>query len=294
MGLAAMDIILLTVVVVSTPARWCRRPEPMEGDPMAARCLLLTNDDGLETPGLAALQAAAEGFAPYRVVAPIGPQSSCGHAVTTNRPIPIERDTQGRTAVHGTPADCVRLALHHLAPATTCVVSGINSGGNLGVDIHHSGTVAAVREAVIHGVPGVAISLYIARGREIDWDQAARRATRVLRFLEEWPWEPGTYWNVNLPHPATGVAEPEIVLCPLDPSPLPLSFAVEAASARYNGDYQARLRIPGSDVDRCFRGAITISRVRLLPGDATPQSWDTANPTPLQGPSLVGSPVGKA
>jgi 5'-nucleotidase len=234
------------------------------------RTLLLTNDDGLAAPGLLALQVAVEDLGTHQVVAPAGPVSCCGHAVTTGRPISIERDDGGRIAVQGSPADCVRLGLHHLAPATTWVISGINSGGNLGVDVHHSGTVAAVREAVIHGRPGVAISHYIARGRAIDWDLAARRAARALRFVLERPWEPGTFWNVNLPHPEPGAPEPGLVLCPLDPSPLPLSFAVEDGSARYTGDYQARLRVPGADVDVCFRGDITLSRVRLLPGDATP------------------------
>jgi 5'-nucleotidase len=230
----------------------------------AARTLILTNDDGVEAPGLQALWQASARLGERFVVAPVGPQSGCGHAVTTQRPIRIERREAGRIAVHGTPADCVRLGIHHLSPNTTWILAGINAGGNLGVDVHHSGTVAAVREAVIHGVPGIAISHYIARGRMIDWELAAVRAARVLDELLKRPWEPGSFWNVNLPHPEPGGAEPEIVFCRLDPSPLPLSFRLEGDMAKYDGDYQARSRVPAADVDSCFRGRITVSQIRLL------------------------------
>src|SRR6185503_14961023 len=100
----------------------------------------------------------------------------------------------------GTPADCVRLALHHLAPETTWVLSGVNAGGNLGADVHHSGTVAAVREAVLHGWPGVAVSHYRKRGVAFDWPRAAALVGRVLRDLLGRPWQRGTLWNVNLAH----------------------------------------------------------------------------------------------
>ena len=131
--------------------------------------VLLTNDDGWDAPGLAALWQAAEGLGRCRLVAPIGPVSGCGHRVTTahrSRSRPLGED---RVAVDGTPADCVRLALDHLTPGVDWVLSGINAGGNLGADVYHSGTVAAVREGVLHGVPGIALSHYIAAGRVIDW-----------------------------------------------------------------------------------------------------------------------------
>jgi 5'-nucleotidase len=227
--------------------------------------LLLTNDDGVDAPGLAALWAATEGLGARRVVAPFGPYSGCGHVVTTHKPITITRRAEDRYAVEGTPADCVRLAIHHLEPGLSWVVSGINAGGNLGTDIHHSGTVAAVREAVIHGRPGIAVSHYIARGRAVDWDRAARRARGVIRSLLARPWEPGTFWSVNLPHPEPGAAEPEVVTCPLDPSPLPLAYRVEPCGgvAHYAGDYQSRARVAGSDVDVCFGGRIAVTLVRL-------------------------------
>ncbi len=231
----------------------------------AARVLLLTNDDGIDAPGLGALREAAEGLGRCVIVAPDGPFSGCGHKVTTHEPIVVSPRGEGRYAVRGTPADCVRLALHHLAPGLSWVLAGINAGGNLGTDVHHSGTVAAVREAVIHGRPGIALSQYIARGRPIDWARAARWAHDVLADLLERPWEPGTFWNVNLPHPEPGGPDPELVSCPLDPSPLPLSYRVEGDAVRYTGDYQKRARRPSSDVDVCFGGRIAVSLVRLHP-----------------------------
>jgi 5'-nucleotidase len=158
----------------------------------ARRTLLLTNDDGIDAPGIAALAEAVEGLGVRKVVAPFGPYSGCGHVVTTHKPLVVTTRPDGRHAVEGTPADCVRLALHHLEPAFDWVVSGINAGGNLGTDVHHSGTVAAVREAVIHGRPGIAVSQYMARGpsrsslrrsaRPAHPTRAGRRAVRSPDF----------------------------------------------------------------------------------------------------------------
>lgn len=251
------------------------------------RSLLLTNDDGVDAPGLEALRAAVQGFGASRVVAPCGPFSGCGHRVTTDEPIAVKRLGPGRDAVAGTPADCVRLALHHLAPDLSWVLAGINAGGNLGTDIYHSGTVAAVREAVIHGRPGIALSHYIARGRLIDWSAAARRVRAVLARLLDIPWEPGTFWNVNLPHLEPGAAEPEIVFCPLDPSPLPLRYRIEGDHALYVGVYQDRARHPSCDVDVCFRGQIAVTLIRMLL-----DSTDRASP-PINFPENAPPEFGK-
>ena len=166
-------------------------------------------------------------------------------------------------AVAGTPADCVRLGLHHLAPRPGWVLAGINAGGNLGTDVHHSGTVAAVREAAIHGVPGIALSHYIARGRVLDWHRAEGWAAAILHRLMAQPWEPGTFWNVNLPHLDPEEPEPDVVFCPLDPSPLPLRYRVEGDRCVYAGNYQSRQRQPGADVDVCFGGRIAVTLIRV-------------------------------
>lgn len=228
--------------------------------------VLLTNDDGLEEPGLAALFEAARAFGRCLVVAPSRAQSNCGHAVTTNRPFRCEPRRPGWTAVDGTPADCVRLGLHHLAKDADWVLSGINAGGNLGADTMHSGTVAAVREAANRGKPGIALSHYHAKGRAFDWPLATTWAFRVLEILLSRRPSPGAFWNVNFPHPEPGGPDPSIVFCPVDPSPLPLSFAVEGEYATYNGNYHQRQRQPGADVATCFAGNITVSLVSAWPG----------------------------
>jgi 5'-nucleotidase len=125
-----------------------------------------------------------------------------------------------------------------------------------------------VREAAIRGLPGIALSHYIARGRPIDWPRATQWASRVLRRLMALPCEPGTFWNVNLPHTAPGAPEPDIVLCSLDPSPLPSAFHVEGNKAIYKGDYQTRARLPQADVSVCFGGQISVSLIRV--SDSTP------------------------
>jgi len=225
---------------------------------------LLTNDDGVDAPGLQALRRAAEVLGECRVVAPLAAESGCGHRVTTHATIRVSRRDGGALAVAGTPADCVRLARHHLATDARWVLSGINAGGNLGTDMHHSGTVAAVREGAIHGLPGVAVSHYIARGRVIDWERAERWTRRVLGELLAKPCPPGAFWNVNLPHLAEDAPDPEIVFCQIDPSPLPLDFEVEADGAIYRGDYHGRPRRGGSDVAVCFGGQIAVSLARVF------------------------------
>jgi 5'-nucleotidase len=225
--------------------------------------LLLTNDDGIEAPGLKALEEAARRLGEVLVAAPAAPQSGCGHRVTTSAPLRVQRLAADRLAVFGTPADCVRLAVFGLLGPFDWVLSGVNAGGNLGADVYHSGTVAAVREAAFHGLPGVALSQYRRPGLADDWDAVCRRAFAVLNRLLAEPPTPGVYWNVNFPHLPPDADEPESVDCPLELLPLPLSYRTEDDGHRYNGDYHRRPRRPGSDVDVCFGGRIAVTRMHL-------------------------------
>ena len=153
--------------------------------------LLLSNDDGIDAPGLKALLSAARMLGDPVVVAPAEPQSGVSHAVTAHGPVRIEPRGEKRFAVYGTPADCARVGLLRLVPNAKWVLSGINHGGNLGADVHYSGTVAAVREAVLHGWPGAAVSQYRRKGMEFDWERAANWVARVLADLLARPTEPG-------------------------------------------------------------------------------------------------------
>ncbi len=102
------------------------------------------------------------------VVAPAGPQSGSSHSVTWERPIRIEQKDTHCFAIHGRPADCTQMGLLMSVPDAYWVLSGINHGGNLGADVHYSGTAAAVREAVLHGWLGVALAHYRHAGKEFD------------------------------------------------------------------------------------------------------------------------------
>lgn len=226
--------------------------------------IVLTNDDGIDAPGLAALAAAAGRLGGEAViVAPLEPHSGCGHRVTTDRPLRVVESGPGRFAVAGTPADCVRLALAELAPDAAVVLSGINAGGNLGVDVHHSGTVAAAREAALHGRVAVAASQYHRRGTVIDWNRAADWLAGVLAGLPLAAPRPGEFWNVNFPDLPAAAPPPAVVECALDASPFTLAYRATDGGWHYDCRYHERPRAAGGDVEVCFSGAIAVSRLRV-------------------------------
>ncbi|MBD2086745.1 5'/3'-nucleotidase SurE [Coleofasciculus sp. FACHB-542] len=223
--------------------------------------LILTNDDGIDAPGIRALHKAMNGKG--MIVAPQDHLSGCGHQVTTTQAIHVRRRSDFEYAIAGTPADCVRIALTHLCPTVKFVLSGINAGGNLGADVYISGTVAAVREAAFHGIPGIAVSHYRKGKLNVDWDVAARWTAGILADLLNRTIEPGTFWNVNLPHLLPGDPDPEVVFCEPSRQPLPVNYRVEGDNFYYVGEYAKRDRTPGSDVDVCFSGKIAVTQLRL-------------------------------
>jgi 5'-nucleotidase len=225
---------------------------------------LLANDDGVEAQGLEALRQAATPLGETVIVAPVEVHSGCSHRVTTDSPLRLYALAPGRWALGGTPADCARVGLHTVVPDAAWVLAGINAGGNLGADVYLSGTVAAVREAALHGRPGIAFSHYHKRGRNFDWPRTIPWVTTLLGRLLNEPWSPGVYWNVNLPHLEPGAPDPDYVFCPLDPQPLPLSFRCEGELLHYDGDYHGRQRQSGADVDVCFGGHIAVTRLSLF------------------------------
>jgi 5'-nucleotidase len=226
---------------------------------------LLTNDDGIDAPGLAAMVELSQLLdGPSLVVAPDSAHSGCGHRTTTDRPLAAARRGERRFAVNGSPADCVRLGLLHLAPDAEWVLSGINDGGNLGVDLYMSGTVAAAREAALLGRRAAAISQYRGSGATINWQRAIQLARRALTEL---PMQTGSgFWNINLPDAVPGIDAPNVVLCPVDPHPLPVQFDVRDNAYHYSGSYHQRPRLPNSDVAVCFSGHVAVSFVRLQIG----------------------------
>ena len=165
--------------------------------------VVLTNDDGVHAPGLAALEKALAELGEVYVIAPEREQSACGHALTLHRPLRPLRLSERRFSVNGTPSDCVNLAvLGFLPEAPVLVVSGINHGANLGDDVTYSGTVSAAMEGTILGVPSIAVSLVDGGDFEI-----AGRVARLVAMRVLVGGLPGhTLLNVNVPpQPPRGI-----------------------------------------------------------------------------------------
>ena len=188
---------------------------------------LLTNDDGIDAPGLAALEKAVRLIpkATLSIVAPASEQSMCGHRITTHSPLKVDSRGDNRWAVHGTPADCVRIGLFALDLKPDWVLSGINAGGNLGQDIMISGTCAAAREATYHQVKAMAFSHYLIRGLAVDWHRVSQWSAELFKNLQSQALGQGDYWCANFPHHPPGeLAMPELAHCQPAKSPLLVSY----------------------------------------------------------------------
>ncbi len=272
--------------------------------------ILLTNDDGIFAPGMAALHQAMLGLGELHVVAPLSVRSAMSHAVTFHRPMETRKvtvnDDKGQPlfngiAVDGQPADCVKLAVHHLVPQPIdLVVSGINSGANVGVNVFYSGTVGAAREAAIWGMPAIAVSLHIARRDVIDWQTASQLTRSILNDMLKHVIEPHTLLNLNLPVLDDGRKPQGVRVVPLCTSRIVEDYSLtnepvtgetvtdasavsqpaeapsgSAMSQRYMASdvFDFHRRDPDTDVDCLFAGYATI----------TPLSFD---PTCSKGVSL--------
>jgi 5'-nucleotidase len=164
--------------------------------------ILITNDDGIHAPGLLALRGALSNLGEVVAIAPERPRSACGHSITLHKPlrlIPVELPGGDRAyASNGTPADCVALGVSdHLGAVPDLVVSGINLGPNLGVDMTYSGTVAAAMEAAIGGIPSFAIS--VAAYDAVGYEPAAEFARYLAEAVAERGLPRGSLLNVNVP-----------------------------------------------------------------------------------------------
>jgi len=183
--------------------------------------VLLTNDDGIEAEGLQTLRRALREVdgVELAVIAPDGNRSAMARSITTRRPLWVQEvefgDGTVGYATDGTPVDCVRLANLGLVEGfeAELVVSGINHGSNLGDDITYSGTVAAALEAIVLGLPGIAVSqqssareLDFRVGTAFEFETAASFTARLVAELENTPLPAGTLLNINVPcPPPTGV-----------------------------------------------------------------------------------------
>src|SRR3954464_6162209 len=171
--------------------------------------ILLTNDDGIRAPGLVALYRELVKLGEVQVVAPETVQSATGHGITIDTPLLTDRVTvEGAftgVAVDGRPADCVKLAVAKILPRMPdLVVSGMNSGANVGINVLYSGTVAAAIEAAFLGLPAVAVSLHLHPDVTTDYDWTGALGLEAIRAtLAAWL-KPGEVANINVPSVAAG------------------------------------------------------------------------------------------
>jgi 5'-nucleotidase len=167
--------------------------------------ILISNDDGIYSPGIVQLAKAAARFGEVRIVAPDVEQSSMSHAITASRPLRFKRVHRGEFdaySVNGTPADCVALGMHKWGHVDL-VLSGINLGLNLGNSVWHSGTLAAAKQAALLGARGIAFSTNVSDSHEPDFSALDPYVAKVLDLLL------GTKTlslvNVNLPERPKGI-----------------------------------------------------------------------------------------
>ncbi len=168
--------------------------------------ILLTNDDGIHAPGLAALERQLRKLGDVTVVAPLTEQSGVGHAITYLTPLMARKvhNSEGEQrgwAVEGSPADCVKLAIAELCPTRPeLVVSGINGGLNAGINVLYSGTVAAAIEGAFFGITSVAVSLEYDEAAR--FDNAAEQAVAIIQQILAQPNSQNQLYNLNIPSAA--------------------------------------------------------------------------------------------
>lgn len=187
----AVLALLFAAACGGTPAR--PAPEPLN--------ILITNDDGIEAPGILALAEALRPLGTVTVAAPRDQKSGASHSVTSDRPISVhesERQGQRWIAIDAMPATCVRLAVEELLPVRPdLVVSGINRGENLGTVTFYSATVGAAREAAFLGLPSIAVNQVSANGAS--YETAGALAAEIVRALGRAGIARGTFLNINVP-----------------------------------------------------------------------------------------------
>ena len=228
--------------------------------------ILLSNDDGYFAPGLAAL---AEGLAPLgdiTVVAPERDRSGASNSLTLDRPLMLSRAHNGFHFVNGTPTDCVHMAVTGLLDfEPDVVVSGINSGSNMGDDTLYSGTVAAATEGYLLGIPSIAVSL---TGKEFHhYDTAARVARDLVSRLSRAPFGAPVLLNVNVPDvPFESIAGIEVTRLGRRHKAQPV---VEGKNPRGETVYwvgpagAAREAGPGTDFHALERGAVSVTPLQV-------------------------------
>lgn len=165
--------------------------------------ILISNDDGIDSPGISALAKELKKIGDVTVIAPRTEQSAVGHSITMKNPLRITEYFKNGDffgyAVDGTPADCVKIGIRNILKETPDIVlSGINLGSNTAINIIYSGTVSAAREAAIMDVPAIAVSVTSHEAK--DFDYAAKLSAQLAKLVVKNKLKTGTLLNVNVPN----------------------------------------------------------------------------------------------
>jgi 5'-nucleotidase len=228
--------------------------------------ILLTNDDGIQAAGLRALAGRLDGFARISIVAPMREQSGAAQSLTLRQPIICHDVAEREWAVEGTPADCVIVALHKLLPEKPdMVISGINFGANLGENVYYSGTVGAAREAALHHIPALAMSLCCKRA-DVQFDSAARVARAAAELILKEGLPDQVLLSVNVPEPWSGGVKFTRQSKKITRNQL--SEGKDPRGRRYFWLTEQRIDMdvaPDSDYAAIFAGAVSITPLHLDP-----------------------------
>ncbi|HHB81542.1 MAG TPA: 5'/3'-nucleotidase SurE [Aliiroseovarius sp.] len=242
--------------------------------------ILITNDDGINAPGLAVLEEIATALAGPEgevwVVAPAFEQSGVAHCISYTKPMMVSQFSERRFALEGSPADCVLAGLHDILPARPdLVLSGVNKGNNAGENTPYSGTIGAALEAALQGIRAVALSQYLGpENRDLDdlFEAARVHGLGVLRALvNHAPWQEDAayrlFYNVNFPPIAAAAVKG--VEAASQGFRRDTHFATEPYTSpsgrRYlwiRGGPQDQPTEPGSDVAACLAGFVSVTPMR--------------------------------
>lgn len=235
--------------------------------------ILVTNDDGIDAPGLKALESIARELSDdVWVVAPEANRSGAGHSVTLTEPLRLREVGERRFSVKGTPTDCVILSVRHLMDdkQPDLVLSGINQGQNMADDVTYSGTIACAMEGVLLGIPSVALSLACTRPRpaEFRWETAVAHGTGLLRKLLAQGWSKDIILNINFPDCETDDVKGVKITRQgqRHPNHLKIDERVDTHGAPYYWIEYGRLPVDpenGTDLSAVYGGFISITPLHL-------------------------------
>lgn len=254
--------------------------------------ILLTNDDGIEAPGIRALYAELRQMGEVRVVAPADTQSASSHGITFHRPLMTRRvrleDGLEGVAVEGRPADCVKVALRSLwgewyGPGIRpdLVVSGMNMGANVGINVIYSGTVGAAVEGAFLGVPAIAVSLHLGDRTRTNYQRAAAIARHGIEAVLQWPLDAHRVINLNVPR----IESPDAPVPPIRVVRMNVAAGIDGYERRTAPGGQVYYWPAGNgmefvhtaqdtDVEALAQGCMTLTPLYYdLTDDAALQAW---------------------